>query len=217
MGTGFFRGRGPACRLHRNTVIFEYKAVLRPVVELGTGQNNGIAVADYIAGDFAIYTGAAVNSRCAQGLLILPNHGITADTAFSHNDPAAYDGIILHSGPPCHGGVISDIGVALCNGMICKDCVTADNCIFTSYGILCNPRAAILVEVVIAFHIAAEHSRKDILGQIRHRADAVQVGIVRMGNVGDFVFHHLASPRWRLGVGDSSVSTYSETMLSASE
>ncbi len=62
MGTGFFRGRCPAGRLHRNTVIFEYKAVLRPVVELGTGQNNGIAAADYIAGDFAIYTGAAVNA-----------------------------------------------------------------------------------------------------------------------------------------------------------
>ena len=96
MGTGFFRGRRAACRLHRNTVIFEYKAVLRPVVELSAGQDNGIAAADYIAGNFAIYTGTAVNSRCAQCLLILPNHGITADTAFSHNDPAAYDGIILH-------------------------------------------------------------------------------------------------------------------------
>ena len=49
MGTGFFRGPGPACRLHRNTVIFEYKAVLRPVVELGAGQDNGIAAADNIA------------------------------------------------------------------------------------------------------------------------------------------------------------------------
>ena len=83
MGTGFFRGRCPAGRLHRNTVIFEYKAVLRPVVELGTGQNNGIAAADYIAGDFAIYTGAAVNSRCTQGLLILPNHGMLTLTDHS--------------------------------------------------------------------------------------------------------------------------------------
>ena len=49
MGTEFFRGRGPACRLHRNTVIFEYKAVLRPVVELGAGQDNGIAAANNIA------------------------------------------------------------------------------------------------------------------------------------------------------------------------
>ena len=32
MGTGFFRGRCPAGRLHRNSAIFEYKAVLRPVV-----------------------------------------------------------------------------------------------------------------------------------------------------------------------------------------
>ena len=135
MGTGFFLGRCPACRLHRNTVIFEYKAVLRPVVELGTGQNNGISAADYIAGNFAIDAGAAVNDRCAQGLLILPNHGITADTAFSHNDPAADDGIILHSGIPCHGGVLSDIGAALCNGVICKDCIPADNCIFTGDGI----------------------------------------------------------------------------------
>ena len=135
MGTGFFRGRGPAGCLHRNTVIFEYKAVLRPVVELGTGQNNGIAAADYIARDFAIDAGAAVNDRCAQGLLILPNHGITADTAFSHNDPAADDGIILHSGISCHGGVLSDISAALCNGVICKDCIAADNCIFTGDGI----------------------------------------------------------------------------------
>lgn len=135
MGTGFFRGRGPACRLHRNTVIFEYKAVRRPVVELGTGQNNGIAAADYIAGDFAIYTGAAVNDRCAQGLLILPNHGITADTAFSREQPAAYDGIILHSGIPHYGGVLSDISATLCNGVICKDCIAADNCIFTGDGI----------------------------------------------------------------------------------
>lgn len=135
MGTGFFRGRGPACRLHRNTVIFEYKAVLCSVVELGAGQNNGISAADYITGDFAIYTGAAVNDRCAQGLLILPNHGIPADTALSHNDPAAYDGIILHSGIPHYGGVLADIGITSCNGMICKDCIPADNCIFTGDGI----------------------------------------------------------------------------------
>ena len=131
----FFRGRCAAGCLHRNTVIFEYKAVLRPVVELGTGQNNGIAAANNIAGDFAIYTGAAVNGRCAQCLLILPNHGITADIAFSHNDPAADDGIILHSGIPRYGGALSDIGAALCDGMICKDGVTADNCIFTGDGI----------------------------------------------------------------------------------
>ena len=135
MGTGFFRGRCPAGRLHRNSAIFEYKAVLRPVVELGAGQDNGIAAADYIAGDFAIYTGAAVNSRCAQGLLILPNHGITADTAFSHNDPAAYDGIILHSGIPHYGGVLADIGITSCNGVIRKDCIAADNCIITGDGI----------------------------------------------------------------------------------
>ena len=135
MGTGFFRGRCPAGCLHRNTVIFEYKAVLRPVVELGARQDNGIAAADYIAGDFAIYTGAAVNSRCAQGLLILPNHGITADTAFSHNDPAAYDGIILHSRIPRYGGVLADIGITSCNGVIRKDCIAADNCIITGDGI----------------------------------------------------------------------------------
>ena len=135
MGTGFFRGRGPACRLHRNTVIFEDKAVLRPVVQLGARQDNGIAAANNIAGDFAIYTGAAVNDRCAQGLLILPNHGITADTAFSREQSAADDGIILHSGIPHYGGVLSDIGAALCNGMICKDCIPADNCIFTGDGI----------------------------------------------------------------------------------
>ena len=101
--------------------------------------------------------------------------------------------------------------------MICKDCIAADNCIFTGDGIFRNPRATLLVEVVIAFHIAAEHPGKDILGQIRHRADTVQVRVIGMGNVGDFVFFHLASPRSRLGVGlgDSSVSTYSETMLSA--
>ena len=82
MDTGFFRGRGPAGCLHRNTVIFEYKAVLRPVVELGAGQDNGIAAADYIARDFAIYTGAAVNDWCAQCLLILPNHGIPQTQLF---------------------------------------------------------------------------------------------------------------------------------------
>ena len=135
MGTGFFRGRCAAGRLHRNPVIFEYKAVLRPVVELGARQDNGISAADYIAGNFAIDAGAAVNSRCAQGLLILPNHGITADTAFPHEQSAADDGIILHSGIPCHGGVLSDIGTALCNGVICKDCIPADNCIFTGDGI----------------------------------------------------------------------------------
>ena len=135
MGTGFFRGRGPACRLHRNTVIFEYKAVLRPVVQLGARQDNGIAAANNIAGDFAIYTGAAVNSRCAQGLLILPNHGITAGTAFPHEQSAADDGIILHSRIPHYGGVLADIGITSCNGMICKDCIAADNCIFTGDGI----------------------------------------------------------------------------------
>lgn len=49
MGTGFFRGRCAAGCLHRNTVIFKYKAVLRPVVELGAGQDNGIAAANNIA------------------------------------------------------------------------------------------------------------------------------------------------------------------------
>ena len=135
MGTGFFRGRCPAGRLHRNTVIFEYKAVLRPVVELSAGQDNGIAAADYIAGDFAIYTGTAINSRCAQCLLILPNHGITADTAFAREQPAANSRIILCDGMVGHHGIIADIGAALCNGVICKDCVTADNCIFTGDGI----------------------------------------------------------------------------------
>ena len=135
MGTGFFRGRGPACRLHRNTVIFKYKAVLRPVVELGAGQNNGISAANNIAGDFAIYTGAAVNIRCAQGLLILPNHGITADTAFPHEQSAADDGIILHSRIPHYGGVLADIGITSCNGVIRKDCIAADNCIITGDGI----------------------------------------------------------------------------------
>ena len=150
-------------------------------------------------------------------MLILPNHGITADTAFSHDDPAADDGIILHGGIPRYGGVLPDIGATLCDGVICKDGITTDNCIFTGDGIFRNPRVTILVEVVIAFHIAAEHPCKDILGQIRHSPDAVQVGIIRMGDVGDLVFLHLASPRSRLGVGlgDSSVSTYSETMLSA--
>ena len=135
MGTGFFRGRGPACRLHRNTVIFEYKAVLRPVVQLGTGQNNGIAAANNIAGDFAIYTGAAVNDRCAQGLLILPNHGITADTAFPHEQSAANSCIILCDSMAGHHDIIADIGAALCNDVICKDCIAADNCIFTGDGI----------------------------------------------------------------------------------
>lgn len=135
MGTGFFRGRGPACRLHRNAVIFEYKAVLRPVVELSAGQDNGIAAADYISGNFAIDAGAAVNDRCAQGLLILPNHGIPTDTAFPHEQSAADDGIILHSGIPHYGGVLADIGITSCNGVICKDCIAADNCIFTGDGI----------------------------------------------------------------------------------
>mgnify|MGYP004676289151 CR=1 FL=1 len=135
MGTGFFRGRGPACRLHRNTVIFEYKAVLRPVVELGTGQDNGISAADYITGNFAIDAGAAVNDRCAQGLLILPNHGIPADTAFAREQPAANSRIILCDGMAGHHDIIADIGAALCNGVICKDCIAADNCIFTGYGI----------------------------------------------------------------------------------
>ena len=88
-----------------------------------------------VMGDFAIYTGAAVNDRCAQGLLILPNHGIPTGTAFFHNDPAADDGIILHSGISHYGGVLADIGAALCNGVICKDCIPADNCIFTGDGI----------------------------------------------------------------------------------
>ena len=135
MSTGFFRGRGPAGCLYRNTVIFEYKAVLRPVVELGTGQDNGISAADYIAGNFAIDAGAAVNDRCAQCLLILPNHGITADTAFSREQSAADGGIILHSGIPHYGGVLADIGITSCNGVICKDCIPADNCIFTGDGI----------------------------------------------------------------------------------
>lgn len=135
MGTGFFRGRRSAGCLYRNSVIFEYKAVLRPVVELCAGQDNRIAAADNIAGDFAIYTGAAVNSRCAQGLLILPNHGITADTAFAREQPAANSRIILCDGVAGHHGTIADIGAALCDGVICKDGVTADNCIFTGDGI----------------------------------------------------------------------------------
>ena len=65
MGTGFFRGRCAFGKFNADTVIFEYKAVLRSVVELSAGQNNGISVADYITGDFALYTGAAVNDRCA--------------------------------------------------------------------------------------------------------------------------------------------------------
>ena len=135
MRMGFFRGRCAACCLHRNSVIFEYKAVLRSVVELSSGQDNGIAAADYIAGDFSIDAGAAVNDRCAQGLLILPNHGITADTAFAREQPAANSRIILCDGMAGHHDIIADIGAALCNGVICKDCIAADNCIFTGYGI----------------------------------------------------------------------------------
>ena len=135
MGTGFFRGRCPAGRLHRNSAIFEYKAVLRPVVELGTGQNNGIAAANYIAGDFAIYTGTAINSRCAQCLLILPNHGIPADTAFPREQSTANSRIILCDSMAGHHGIIADISAAPCNGVICKDCIPADNCIFTGDGI----------------------------------------------------------------------------------
>ena len=135
MGTGFFWGRCAAGCLHRNTVIFEYKAVLRPVLELGAGQDNGISAADHIAGDFAIYTGTAVNDRCAQGLLILSNHGITADTAFSREQSTANSRIILCDSMAGHHGIIADIGTALCNGVICKDCIAADNCIFTGDGI----------------------------------------------------------------------------------
>ena len=135
MGTGFFRGRCAFGKFNADTVIFEDKAVLRPVVQLGARQDNGIAAANNIAGDFAIYTGAVVNDRCAQGLLILPNHGITADTAFSREQSAADDGIILHSGIPHYGGVLADIGITSCNGVICKDCIPADNCIFTGDGI----------------------------------------------------------------------------------
>ena len=68
MGTGFFRGRCAFGKFNADTVIFEYKAVLRPVVQLSAGQDNGIAAADYIAGDFAIDAGAAVNDRCAQSV-----------------------------------------------------------------------------------------------------------------------------------------------------
>ena len=135
MGTGFFRGRCAAGCLHRNTVIFEDKAVLRPVVELSAGQDNGIAAADYIARDFAIDAGVTVNSRCAQCLLILPNHGIPADTAFSGEQSAANSRIILCDSMVGHHGIIADISAAPCNGVICKDCIATDNCVFTGDGI----------------------------------------------------------------------------------
>ena len=109
-----------------------------------------------IAGDFAIYTGAAVNSRCAQGLSILPNHGIPADTAFPAEQSAADDGVI-------HCTVASPITVAFLpthrhyplNGVIWRS-LLADNCIFTGDGILRNPRASILVEVLSQL----SHSRR---------------------------------------------------------
>ena len=49
MSTGFFRGRCAFGKFNADTVIFEYKAVLRPVVELSAGQDNGIAAANNIA------------------------------------------------------------------------------------------------------------------------------------------------------------------------
>lgn len=36
---------------------------------------------------------------------------------------------------PHYGGVLADIGITSCNGVICKDCILADNCIFTGDGI----------------------------------------------------------------------------------
>ena len=54
-----------------DTVIFEYKAVLRPVVQLGARQDNGIAAANYIAGDFAIDTGAAANQSVRTARLLI--------------------------------------------------------------------------------------------------------------------------------------------------
>ena len=75
----------------------------------------------------------------------------------------------------------------------------------------------LLVEIILGFDISAKITFVYICTHIGQRPNAVQFRVVGMGDVGDFVFLHLASPRSLLGVGvgDSSVSTYSETMLSA--
>ena len=117
----------------------------------------------------------------------------------------------------CHHGVVADVGIASCNGVIREDGISADTGVFASDGFFLDPCISVLIKIVIAFHIAAEHPGEDFLGQIPRRADAMQLRVARMLDVGNLVFSHRASPRSRLGVGlgDNSVSTYSETMLSA--
>lgn len=78
---------------------------------------------------------------------------------------------------------------------------------------------ALLVEIILGFDKAAQITFVNICTHIGQRPDAVQFRVVRVGNVGDFVFFHphRASPRFGLFLvlGVSSVSTYSEITLSA--
>ena len=115
--------------------------------------------------------------------------------------------------------VVSDIGGVPCHGGIRKYCISADVRILAGNGIFANPCKALLVEIILGFDKAAQITFVNICTHIGQRPDAVQFRVVRVGNVGDFVFlpPHRASPRFGLFLvlGVSSVSTYSEITLSA--
>ena len=116
--------------------------------------------------------------------------------------------------------IVSDICGVPYHSEIRKYCISADVRILAGNGIFANPCKTLLVEIILGFDKAAQITSVNIFGQIYQRPDAVQFRVVRVGNVGDFVFFHphRASPRLGLFLffGVSSVSTYSEIMPSAS-
>ena len=98
-----------------------------------------------------------------------------------------------------------DLGVAGDYGLLGND------------GVVKDPAAFLLAEVIFRLDEAAQGPLTDAGGDIPQGLDAVEPGVVRVGDVCNAVFlFYRSSPRFFLIMwGVSSVSTYSLTMARA--
>ena len=98
--------------------------------------------------------------------------------------------------------------------------VAGDHGFLGNDGVVKDPAAFLLAEVVLGLDKTAQGSLTDAGGDIPQGLDAVEPGVVRVGDVCNAVFlFYRSSPRFFLMIwvmwGVSSVSTYSLTMARA--